>query len=259
MLASPCRCHRLQTVRRRKTDKTSILAVAELSVEVVRKDVRNLNLRVHPATGAVRLSAPRHTADVVIERLIRDKLEWIRAQRRRADNRTDAAPPALVSGERHSFQGQACVLEVIEQQGRQGASLGGEQRLTLRVRPGASREQREAVLWRWYRQQMKALIPDLLALWEPRVGVSVAEWGVKYMRSRWGSCNISARRIWLNLELIRRPPECLAYVLVHELVHLRERYHNECFYRLLGEAMPDWRRHRETLHGDAPASAEPVC
>jgi predicted metal-dependent hydrolase len=100
----------------------------------------------------------------------------------------------------------------------------------------------------WYRQRLKALIPPLIAKWEAILGVTVAEWGVKQMKTKWGTCNIQARRIWLNLELIKKPELCLEYVVVHEMMHLLERKHNDHFAALLDQAMPQWRLHREELN-----------
>ena len=121
--------------------------------------------------------------------------------------------------------------------------------LHLHVRPGASAGERQRALSNWYRQELKALIPPLLARWQPVLGVQAAEWGVRSMKTRWGSCNIRARRIWLSLELARKPVECLEYVVVHELVHLLERGHNQRFYAYLDRFLPTWRLARTALRG----------
>ena len=123
------------------------------------------------------------------------------------------------------------------------------------MRPGTSREEREAVLQRWYRRRLREQIPPLIAKWEPEIGVTVTEWGIKKMKTRWGTCNINARRIWLNLELAKKPVACLEYILVHEMVHLLERHHNERFKQLMDRLMPQWRLHREELNR-APLSHE---
>ncbi|MHB1199289.1 MAG: M48 family metallopeptidase [Polaromonas sp.] len=120
--------------------------------------------------------------------------------------------------------------------------------LDLFVRPGASAGQREAVLLRWYRDQLKALIPPLLDKWQPVIGVQASHWGIRKMKTRWGSCNPDARRVWFNLELAKKPVRCLEYIVVHELVHLLERNHSERFMVLMDEFMPNWRVCRETLN-----------
>ena len=127
--------------------------------------------------------------------------------------------------------------------------------LELRVRPGTNGQDREAALHRWYRQLLRDQIPKLIAKWEPVIGVNVAEWGIKRMKTRWGTCNITPRRIWLNLELAKKPPSCLEYILVHEMVHFLERHHNEAFREYMDRFMPQWRLHREELNR-APLSHE---
>jgi len=118
----------------------------------------------------------------------------------------------------------------------------------MQVRPGASRDKREQVLNDWYRRHMKSLVPDLIARWQPVIGVQVDDWGIKKMKTRWGSCNIQDHRVWLNLELAKKPPQCLEYVLVHEMVHLLECHHNYHFKALMEKFMPQWRLYRNELN-----------
>ena len=120
--------------------------------------------------------------------------------------------------------------------------------LDLYVRPGATVEQREAVLLAWYRDQLKTLIPALLEKWQPILGVQVADWGIKKMKTKWGSCNPASRRVWFNLELAKKPVQCLDYIVVHELLHLLERQHSERFSALMDAHVPTWRQIREILN-----------
>ena len=138
---------------------------------------------------------------------------------------------------------------------RRDAPLDARRPRTNRWTFRGGSEAREAVLYAWYRAWLKAQIPPLIAKWEPVVGVQVAEWGVKRMKTRWGSCNIQARRIWLNLELVKKPPQCLEYVLVHEMVHLLERLHNDRFRAYMDQCMPQWRLYRDELNA-APLAHE---
>jgi predicted metal-dependent hydrolase len=120
--------------------------------------------------------------------------------------------------------------------------------LELRVRPGTDQQNREAVLHRWYRRLLREQILELIAKWQPVIGVNVAAWGIKKMKTRWGTCNIAARRIWLNLELAKKTPSCLEYILVHEMIHLLERHHNDVFRDYMDRFMPQWRIHRDELN-----------
>jgi predicted metal-dependent hydrolase len=136
---------------------------------------------------------------------------------------------------------------VHEQKGPARVAVRRIASLDLFVRPGTTTEQRELVLLRWHREQLKELIPPLLEKWQPKLGIEVADWGIKKMKTKWGSCNIDARRIWINLELAKKPVQCLEYIVVHELVHLLERHHNDRFREYMDQFMPQWRHYREML------------
>ena len=120
--------------------------------------------------------------------------------------------------------------------------------ILLYVRPGSALEKKQSVLDEWYRRQLKVALPDLIALWEKRVGVRVNEFGIKKMKTKWGTCNPDARRIWVNLELAKKPKECLEYIVVHEMVHLLEHHHNERFMALMDDILPKWRSLRDDLN-----------
>ncbi len=223
------------------------LTIAGIKVEVVRKDIKNLHLGVYPPNGRVRVAAPLVVSDEAVRLAIIDKLGWIKRQRAKFAEQPRQSQREMVNGESHYFLGKRYRLRVHEQDAPARVAIRGIASLDLFVRPGSSAEQREAVLLRWHREQLKALIPPLLEKWQPLLGVQVADWGIKKMKTKWGSCNIAARRIWLNLELAKKPIQCLEYIVVHELVHLLERHHNERFSALLDIHLPQWRQHREML------------
>ena len=154
----------------------------------------------------------------------------------------------MVSGESHYFLGRRFRLRVTEHTGPAKVIVRSTRFIDLHVRPGASGDEREQVLHRWYRAQLKALIPPLLEKWQPVLGVQAADWGIKRMKTKWGSCNVSARRIWFNLELAKKPVRCLEYITVHELVHLLERHHNDRFTALMDRFLPQWRLYRDELN-----------
>ncbi len=153
-----------------------------------------------------------------------------------------------MSGESHYFEGRRYRLRVIERAGRPSVRLLNNTIMQLSVPPAADRDTRDAVLQRWYRRQLRDRLPELLAKWEPRVGVDVTEARIKRMKTRWGTCQADARRIWLNLELVKKPASCLEYIVVHEMVHLIERHHNDRFRELMDRIMPRWRVHRDELN-----------
>jgi predicted metal-dependent hydrolase len=161
----------------------------------------------------------------------------------------------MVNGESHYFLGQRYRLRVHEQHAPARVAIRGIASLDLFVRPGTNAEQREAVLLRWHRVQLKTLIRSLLEKWQPIIGVQVADWGIKKMKTKWGSCNPAAQRLWFNLELAKKPVPCLEYIVVHELVHLLERHHNERFAALVEAHVPQWRQYRQML-SQAPLGHE---
>ena len=165
----------------------------------------------------------------------------------------------MVSGESHYFLGRRCRLLVIAHEGTAKVLLRHKSTIEMHVRPESSARQRELVLHRWYRQQLKELIPPLLEKWRAAMGVQLADWRVKRMKTKWGSCNADAARIWLNLELAKKPVQCLEYVVVHELAHLVERRHNERFIAMMDDYLPQWRLRRQELNSSPLAHETWSC
>ncbi len=228
--------------------ETCHVIISGLTVEVVRKDIKNLHLGVYPPEGRVRVAAPLAVSDDAVRLAVIGKLGWIK--RRQA---TFAAQPRqsrreMVSGESHYFLGQRYRLRVHEHDGPSTVTLHGATYIDLYVRPGTTAVQRELVLRRWYRGRLKALIPPLLERWQHILDVHVAVWGVKRMKTKWGSCNVEARWIWFNLELAKKPERCLEYVVAHEVAHLLERRHDERFIALMDHYVPNWRELRDELN-----------
>lgn len=230
------------------TTEWCLFDIQGLSVEVVRKEIKNLYIRVYPPDGRVRVSAPLRFDDEAVRLAIVSRLGWIRRQQDKCIQAGLQSRREMVTGENHYYRGRRYCLDVIEHDGAAAVRLRDNAVLELRVRRGAGREKREEVLDNWYRKRLRERIASLIAKWEPKVGVSVAEWGIKKMKTKWGSCNPAARRIWLNLELAKKPEACLEYVLVHEMVHFWERHHNERFRGLMDQAMPNWRVHQDELN-----------
>lgn len=224
------------------------ISVSGIAVEVVRKDIKNLHLGVYPPMGRVRVAAPLVVNDEAVRLAVIDKLGWIKRQRAQFAKQPRQSEREMVNGESHYFLGRRYRLRVHEVDAPARVALRGVASMDLFVRPGSSAERREAVLQDWHRASLRSVITDLLAHWQPKLGVQAANWGIKKMKTKWGSCNVSARRIWLNLELAKKPVQCLEYIMVHELVHLLERNHTERFTALMDRHLPDWRTRREVLN-----------
>lgn len=217
---------------------------------MVRKPIKNLHLGVYPPHGRVRVAAPLRVSDDAVRLAVVGKLGWIKRQRARFEAQPRQSAREMVSGESHYFLGRRYRLQVIYADCASEVRLRGQRKMEIRVRPGTTIEQRERVLNRWHRQQLRALVPSLLAKWQPVLGVEAAEWGIKRMKTKWGTCNAQVRRIWLNSELAKKPAQCLEYIVVHELVHLLERHHGERFVALMNQHMPNWKRYRGELNAE---------
>jgi len=223
------------------------MEIGSIAMLINRKAIKHLHISVLPPDGRVRVSAPETMSDTAIRMAVISRIPWIRKQQSDFARQPRQSDREMVSGESHYLWGKHYRLDVIERPGRHEIKLGHD-RLQLYVGPGTSLVNRALVLDSFYRQVLKARVAELLPVWQKRAGVSVADWGVKKMKTKWGSCNTQARRIWLNLELAKKPPECLEYILVHELVHLLERNHNDRFKAHMDRLLPDWRERRELLN-----------
>ena len=231
------------------------IKVSGLEVEIVRKDIKNLHLAVHPPDGRVRVSSPLLVDDEAVRLAVISKIAWIRRQQKKFEGQDRQSVREYVTGESHYLWGERYLLNVAYHQAPPKVELRNKSKIDLYVREDSDREKREQVLQEWYRTQLKEAIPSLIEKWEEIVGVEVADWGVKRMKTKWGTCTVEAKRIWLNLELAKKPPLCLEYIIVHEMVHLLERHHNDRFVALMDQFMPKWRLHRDELN-QAPLGHE---
>ena len=224
------------------------ILVNGIPVEIVRKDIKNLHVGVYPPYGRVRVAAPARLDDEAIRLAVVSRLGWIRRQQSSFERQERQSEREMVTGESHFFQGRRYRLDVLVHDGPAFVSLPNNTTMQMHIRTHTDAASRRAVLHQWYRQNLREQVPALLAKWEPRVDASVAEVRIKKMKTRWGSCNANARRLWLNLELAKKPTLCLEFILVHEMVHLLERNHNERFRILMDSLMPTWRSARDELN-----------
>src|ERR1017187_8126120 len=192
------------------TEKRQIL-VNGLAVQIVRKAIKNLHLGVYPPNGRVRVAAPLAVADNAVRLAVIGKLGWIKRQQARFEAQPLQSEREMVSGESHYFRGRRYRLRVIAHDGAAKVVLRNRSRMELHVRAEATAAHRMQELHRWYRQQLRKLIPPLLEKWQTAVGVQVADWRIKKMKTKWGTCTVESRRIWLNLELAKKPVRCLEY------------------------------------------------
>ena len=237
------------------TTETSLITVDGIQVEVVRKAIKNLHLGVYPPEGRVRIAVPMHLDDEAARLAVVSRLPWVRRKQAALVDQARESDREMVTGESHYVAGRRYLLEVCEVDGDPGVQILGSKRLRLRVRPRTSVTGRRALLEGWYRSRLRARIAELVAAWSAKLGVEVADWRVKRMKTQWGSCTVGARRIWLNLELAKKSDRCLEYVVVHEMLHLLERAHNDRFRELMDRHLPSWELRRDELN-EAPLGHE---
>jgi hypothetical protein len=222
--------------------------VGGIPMQFERRNIKNLRIGIYAPHGEVRVAAPLRMDEGTVRNFIVARFGWIVRHRTRIERREPAHGLQFSSGEIHYFQGRPLVLDVSEARGRPQVTLSGDSAVQLRVPPGADLHARYRAFDSWYRRQLRAQLEPMLIHWQRRLGIEVVELRIRQMKTRWGSCNARARKVCLNLDLVRKPPRCLEYVLVHELVHFFERRHNARFYRFMDDLLPEWRDCRAELN-----------
>ena len=223
------------------------IELGDMRIEVLRKDIKNLHLSVLPPHGRVRVAAPRQMSLDTIRVFVISKLEWIRRQQRKMDAQEREAPREYLDRESHYVWGRRYLLKRIEEEAAPSVELR-HSRLVLQVRPGTDEARSREILEVWYREQIRVAVPSLIAKWEPVMGVKVGRVFVQRMKTRWGSCNPESRSIRLNTDLAKKPPECLEYIMVHEMAHLLEPTHNPRFRSLMNLFMPQSQHLKDELN-----------
>lgn len=224
------------------------IVVGDFEIDVIRKAIKNMHLSVYPPSGRVRIAAPLHINDEAVKLFAVSKLSWIRRNQRKFERQERQAPRAYEERESHYFEGKRYLLRVKEHEASPRVEVRTKTYIDLYVRPESTIIHRQKIINDWYRNHLKSQIPNLIDKWERRIGVTVEDWGIKQMKTKWGTCNIEQKRIWINLELAKKPVICLEYIVVHEMIHLIERHHNANFLLLIDKHMPKWKLYKEELN-----------
>ena len=221
--------------------------LGDISVKVVKKDIKNIHLSVYPPTGAVRISAPLRMKSDTIRVFAISKLGWIKKQQEKLKKQDREAPRDYLDRESHYLWGERYLLKIVEEDAPPWVELK-HKKILLYIRPEANQEKKEAMLDEWYREKLKEAIPPLIAKWEKLIKVKVNRFYVRRMKTKWGSCNSSAKSIRINTELVKKLPDCLEYIVVHEMAHLMEPTHNKRFVALMDSLIPKWEFYRDMLN-----------
>lgn len=223
------------------------IKLGEITVDVVRKDIKNIHLSVYPPTGRVRISAPSRIKLETIRVYAVSKLGWIKKQQEKLRSQERETPRDYITRESHYFMGKRYLLKITETDATKTVVLRHRE-IELVVKKGADLKQKQKLLEDWYRKRLRQSAGKYIAFWEKQMNLKVAEFGIKRMRTKWGSCNRGAKRIWLNLELAKKPKECLEYIVVHEMVHVLERNHGTRFVAIMDQFLPQWRQYKDELN-----------
>jgi predicted metal-dependent hydrolase len=218
---------------------TKKITVSDIEIEVNRKKIKNMYLRVSSHDGKVYISAPLRMKDEAIIKFVTSKMNWIEKQKIKYEKNYIQNLINYVDGETHYVWGEPYILEI---------NYGTKSRLdiidnilVLTTGNNRSSEQVEKILMDWYKKQLQGKLHSLFNKWEKIIGVKAKAITIRNMKSRWGSCNTRDSRISINLQLAKKPVICLEYVVVHELVHLLEASHNSVFKKYMDDFLPDWR------------------
>ncbi len=223
------------------------ITIGNIPIDVVRKDIKNIHLAVYPPTGRVRIAAPFRINDDAVRLFAISKIIWIKKHKRKFIGQERLTLREYKDRESHYFLGKRYLLKVIELPSVPKVVLK-HSIIELYVRDTTNLQNKRDIIETWYRNRLKEIVPGYISKWSKNMNVEVAEYGIKKMKRKWGSCNNKARRIWLNLELAKKPLHCIEYIVVHEMIHILERHHNERFYSLMNQYLPQWKQYRRELN-----------
>ncbi len=223
------------------------IELGEIVVDVVKKDIKNVHLSVYPPKGTVRISAPLRMKTDTIRVFAISKLGWIKQQQKKLRAQERETPREYLNRESHYVWGRRYLLKLVEKDAAPTVEPKHKS-IVLSLRPGSSEERKQAVMDQWYREQLKEAVPPLIAKWERLIGLKVKRFFVQRMKTKWGSCSSTSKSIRLNSELAKKPPECLEYIVVHEMLHILEPTHNRTFVALMDQFMPKWKFYRDRLN-----------
>ena len=229
------------------------ITISNIKIDVVSKDIKNIHLGVYPPAGRVRIAAPLKISEDALRIFAISRLSWIKRNQKKYEGQERISPREYKPRESHYFRGKRYLLRITEKEAPPKVLLKNKIYIDLYVRPDASTEKRHEIITEWYRIQLKKQIPAIIEKWEKILKVEVQGWQVKQMKTKWGSCNIEKKRIWINLELAKKPEHCLEYIIVHEMIHFLERHHKDKFLYYLDTYLPNWKKLKTELN-KLPAS-----
>lgn len=224
------------------------ITVGQYTIDVVKKDIKNLHLAVYPPNGRIRIAVPRQLDDETVRLHIVSKLSWIKKQIKIFEKAERLTNKDFITGESHYLEGRRYLLNVITDSKMNRIRIRQKTYIDLYLKPNTPHEYRQTMIQEWYRARLRVRAEPLIDEWQETLGVRINDWAIRKMKTKWGSCNFEAKRIWINLDLAQKPDDCLEYIIVHELMHMLEKNHNDRFKALMDKYLPDWRVRRDKLN-----------
>jgi len=228
--------------------KNQTIEVGGIKVLVLKKDIKNLHLNILPPSGKVRVSAPLDMGQDAIRTFLATRINWIKKHRHSFLQQERQTPRQYIGGESHYLFGKRYKLQVNYVEQKPTVQIRGVKEIVLNVRPESNVDKREEVLWNWYRDKLKNHLEPNIQKWQKKIGQEFGQWRVRKMKRSWGNCNENNKTVSFNLKLAQKPKSCIEYVIVHELLHLIERSHNNRFVKLLDKYMPNWQHEKDKLN-----------
>jgi predicted metal-dependent hydrolase len=222
--------------------------VGDLEVEVIKKDIKNIHLGVYPPTGRVRLSAPMDSDTEKIRMFIVSKIPWIRKNQRKFKNKERQTSREFIDRESHYFEGRRYLLKVVIDETKYNSVELNKTSIKMSINSNLDSIKRKELFESWMRRKLRIRLEPVISKWVDILGVNLTEWKIKKMKTKWGSCNKEARRVWFNLELAKVDDYCLDYIVLHELAHLKHRNHGKEFTSILNSNMNDWAHRKSQLN-----------
>ena len=224
----------------------NLIILNNIEIQVTKKNIKNLHLSVMPPNGTVKISAPLEVSDDAIIAFASSRLTWIRAQIATFEEHERESKREYVSGESFYLFGKRYLLNTV-QANKNNLEIQND-RIFLSLKQNKSNEQKINFVNNWYRDKLRIEIKRLLATWQEKTNLIPESWQIKDMKTKWGSCTKNKAKLWFNLQLVKKPIECIEYVVLHELIHLRVEKHNNEFKNLMHQYMPDWQERKNRLN-----------
>lgn len=226
--------------------ENSILHIGSIEIEVTFKAIKNLHLSVHPPNGRVTIASPDFYDLEKVKIYAATKLGWIKKEQDKIRSQKREEPKLMITHESHQFLGKRYLLKVIES--NRPKLILKHNVIEIYSLPEASVEKRQKTLYNWYKKELEGKIGNLISEYAKQMDISDIHYGIRKMKTKWGSCNIEKRILWFNIELAKKPIDCIEYIVVHEMVHLMERNHNKNFIILMDKFLPNWRVQKKILN-----------